>query len=1136
MSAPVPLAVVPKPKRRIFQWVLLTLVVLLLVGVWLAPGLLARTAYKDKFVADLTADVHGKVTVGEVSLNWLHPVAAFDLSVTDPNGKPVLSAKRVSTSKTLLELLLNRSELGTLRVEQPVADVRFEGGTTNVQQVFAKYTEGEGTSARPAVAVELVDGTVRLTDAKGTSELTAVGGTATIPAGNDPITFNLTATAGGLVKADGELGTGGKVSLDATDFDLGVLAPAVRHLAPDVTAGGKLRSKLTATWTPKEKGLPAFTADGDVHLTDVTVAAPPLGPTPARLKAADTPVSVAFDGKTLTVSRLDLTCDVGAVQFTGAIDTTAPLDSFTHQSGLNLVAEIDLAKLGGIAPGLLHLKEGTELTSGVVSARLGSKKGDTGTVWGGQLSTSRIVGKQGGRVVTWDQPLVVVFEGRVRPDGLPAFDKLVVQSDFIGAQAEGEPESFTAIANINLTTLGAHLDDLLDLNGLKLQGDVKELLVKVRPKGGGGFTLTAGGAVQNLSVSDRTGVLVSDPNLVLAASATGDIKDGKARIDTGSGSVTAGTDTFALTLLEPIADVKAFQSGKASVALTGDLNRWRGRVGRLVGWPNDWAIGGTATEATGVLSLGNVLTAEKVNVAVTNAHFRGAGLAIDEPQLKVNTAADGTVTFDPKTGAVVFTRTAVTSETVSGAVAKLDITANAKGEYGMTGKANVVARLDRVQKTLQMQAAKDLSDQFRGTATGPVEVTAPTFDRMDFVTDLSIDKFEFGVPGKPAWAEPWVKVKGGVGYQFSTDTLTLTNTVVERDGFTVSGNGTIGKVTTEAILDVSGTLGYDLAKVEPLLKQYLGKSAAASGKDVKPFKATGAVLSGKPATVDLSRTSGSAGLGWTSLRAYGFDVGKGELTASADRGRVTTTPVHATFGGGTVTAEPTLRLTPGAYDLSFKQGRVVEKAKLTPAVCAEAIGYALPAIANAAQADGVVSFDLGENSFPLADPAVGSFKGTLTIHDGAVSPGPVVTQILEVLDIKSPSVQLAKNTAVPVELKNGRVTHSNFTFLVGNTPVATSGSVGVDGSLELTVTVPVGGTVAEKLLPNQPTLQKAIAKQQVAVKVKGTLAKPQLDADGMRGQLDAMVKGTLKDAAKEKGAELLDDAVKKGLDKLFKKK
>ncbi|MCU0706296.1 MAG: hypothetical protein MUF18_20230 [Fimbriiglobus sp.] len=167
MNAPLaPTTPPPKKKTRWFRWVLLTFLVLLLVALWVAPGVLAKSSFKDKLIADLTADVSGTVRVGEVSLNWLHPVTAFDLSVTDDAGKPVLSAKKVSTSKTLLDFVLNRRDLGTLRIEQPAAEIAFENGTTNVQRVFAKYLEpGDGkTSPRPAVAIELTDGTVKLAD------------------------------------------------------------------------------------------------------------------------------------------------------------------------------------------------------------------------------------------------------------------------------------------------------------------------------------------------------------------------------------------------------------------------------------------------------------------------------------------------------------------------------------------------------------------------------------------------------------------------------------------------------------------------------------------------------------------------------------------------------------------------------------------------------------------------------------------------------------------------------------------------------------------------------------------------------------------------------------------------------------
>ncbi|MCU0706295.1 MAG: hypothetical protein MUF18_20225, partial [Fimbriiglobus sp.] len=494
------------------------------------------------------------------------------------------------------------------------------------------------------------------------------------------------------VTAEGQIGGENKATLDANEFDLSALAPALRHFAPDVAAGGKLRGKFAASWSPAEQGLPAFTADGELHISQMVLSAPALGDRPVQLASAAMPLSATFDGKVLKVARWNVTCDVGTLGFAGEYDTTATPETLLNQTGLSFDADIDLAKLGRVAPGLLRLKPGTELTRGRVTATMASRKAAQGVTWSGSVLASKVEGVQGGRAVSWDQPLSVTFAGRVRADGLPVFDDLVVQSDFIGARAAGEPENFDAIANVNLDVLSRHLEELLDLNGLKLQGEGKNLLVKVRSKSGGGYTLTADGTVRNLVVRDNSGVLVSDPSLVLSATAEGDIKGGTIRIDTGRAGVTAGTDVFTVTLLEPIADAKALRSGKAAVAFSGDLDRWRGRVGRLAGWPKDWAIAGTVAEANATVSLGDALTVEKAKVVVHNAQFRGCGLAVDEQFLQVNTAEpNGRITLDPKTGTVGLALCEVRSETVSGAVAKFDLTPNPNGGYGMAGKANVVA-------------------------------------------------------------------------------------------------------------------------------------------------------------------------------------------------------------------------------------------------------------------------------------------------------------------------------------------------------------------------------------------------------------------------------------------------------------
>ncbi|MEO2088336.1 MAG: hypothetical protein ABGY75_02415, partial [Gemmataceae bacterium] len=575
---------------------------------------------------------------------------------------------------------------------------------------------------------------------------------------------------------------------------------------------------------------------------------------------------------------------------------------------------------------------------------------------------------------------------------------------------------------------------------------------------------------------------------------------------------------------EPIADAKAVASGKARVNLTGDLGRWRSRVGPLVGVPNEWDLGGMARQASAVVTLGEVITAKQVKLSVANAVFRGAGLDINEPLLGLETSDQdgGAITYGRTSGVTAFTFTTVTCETVRGAVDRFEIRPAAGGEYGAGGRANVVARLDRLQRTLKLQSDPALADQFRGTATGTVALNAPTFDKLGLTGDLTVTGFAFGPPKAPTWTEPRVQAKFDGEYSVTADTLTLRSATLERNGLTATGKGSVGKLTTGVNLDLSGDLTYDLAKLEPQLKQYLGKTATAAGKDTKPYRIAGnlaeggktltATVGGKPAAHgDLTHLSGNAAVAWTALKAYGFDVSQSEIKATVGNGLVTMTPVQATFGGGKIRVEPTVRLNPGAYDLTFQKGKIIDNAKLTPAACADAVGYALPALANSAQADGTVSFDLGDHRIPLADPTRGVVKGTLTVHDATVSPGPVVTELIEVFGLAAPKLQVKKNSVVPVRMENGRVYHSDFVFNVGNTPVTTAGSVGTDGKLDMTVSVPIGSTLAEKLVPgNRPLIHKALAGQTITVAINGTLQKPTLNREAMKGQLAKVVQGAMK--------------------------
>ena len=70
--------------------------------------------------------------------------------------------------------------------------------------------------------------------------------------------------------------------------------------------------------------------------------------------------------------------------------------------------------------------------------------------------------------------------------------------------------------------------------------------------------------------------------------------------------------------------------------------------------------------------------------------------------------------------------------------------------------------------------------------------------------------------------------------------------------------------------------------------------------------------------------NGGFRINWTSLHAYGFDVGRGDLNGTLAKGVCGFNPISATFGGGKVNVQPTLHLDVEPGFLTFAKGKIVE--------------------------------------------------------------------------------------------------------------------------------------------------------------------------------------------------------------------
>jgi hypothetical protein len=1274
-AAPASDPISPRGRRR-WPRRLLGFAVLLAVGVWVAPAVIVRTALRDRVIAAAAADLRGTVTVGGMSAGWLSAVELRDVTVTDRQGRTLLTIPRVVTSKTLLGFLRDRSDLGEIEIHNPTADVVAEAGSTNLEDAISEWLKDDGrppVAIRPAIRLKVNDGTLTLRDgpAGRVVTFTGIAVTAAVPADRaEPVDLGLTATAvgatpgtvevrgavgatgvaevkaagfpldslaavlrrlepgiavTGVLNADvkGRWATGGAAggiegsvavrnldvsgpllkgarvivpeadtrvtaeltgatarvqiagnrftvmdgpgskavefsrvtadvklpvngsgavvavvgltttgaspgSLDAdvtiadrstarlkaTAFPLVTLAPVLRRLEPTAAVAGALTADLTASWAGDGK---SARVEGKAAVRDLDVAGPWLNGDRLRLAAAEMPVKAELTGHAVKVERADLTCDVGKLSAAGVFDPSDPPERLLDRPGVKLEADVDVAKLAALLPNLLRVRSGTAVREGRLSATLVSRAGKEGTTWDGSVRTSALKAVRDGKGFEWPEPLSVEFSARAGAGQLPTFDKLLCRSDFIALTAQGSTESVRAAANIYLDRLAAKLGEFVDLGGLALGGEASAWVIGTRTPAGV-FKADVGADLKNFAFGRPGSRGIAEKQLAFKASAAGTWPDsGPVRLDSASVEVVAGADRFEARTTGPIRALRAPIEGGFGVQLVGDLARWADRARVFVGLPADYQFGGTVN-ATGTLMLeADTVTGSGLSVAITNARFRGAGLDINDPTL----TASGQMNLNRPRRMAVFDPVVITSPTLTVRDGRFVFEFPEKAPMAITGTGRADGDLNRLASTLRLQAVPDGPDSMHGKGVGPARFRWQG-DITTFGGTLDVTDFAYGPKARPALRDPRFKLDLDGEYDYGADRLKLATGRVERPGLAVEAKGTWSKFDSTQDVDLAGTMTYDLAALTPELRNAVGGGFQAAGKGSRPFALRGS-LNPPGGAGSLAGMAASGGISWERVQVYGFDMGPGEFTTRVANGVGTVSPVSATFGGGRVSLTPTLKLTPSPGEVSFAKGRVVERAKLTPAVCAGAVGYALPVVANAAQAEGEVSFTLDDNRLPLADFSAATLRGQVLVHKAAVSAGPVVSEVVQLLGESAPRVVLANEMTVPVRVEAGRVHHENLSLTVNGYTIKTNGSVGLDGTLAIIADVPIPGTFPG--LKNNPALKKALEGKVVRVPIGGTMARPAVD----RGGFNTAVAAVARDATKDVGRDLIN----RELERLF---
>lgn len=217
-----------------------------------------------------------------------------------------------------------------------------------------------------------------------------------------------------------------------------------------------------------------------------------------------------------------------------------------------------------------------------------------------------------------------------------------------------------------------------------------------------------------------------------------------------------------------------------------------------------------------------------------------------------------------------------------------------------------------------------------------------------------------------------------------------------------------------------------------------------------------------------------------------------------------------------------------APELVVEPGTLLQRATITPAMCDDVLKYAAPALSGATMARGEFSIELDRWRLPLDQPEAGEMGGRFNIHRIEVGPGPMLDSILatvRLLMLKDAATadaaaevpmtfELARDSVVQFEMRDGRVYHEGFELGLGNFRLRTHGSVGLDQTIDIVAEIELPGDA----LTDRPFLQ-ALASKTIILPIGGTFAEPRIDAQALgRSSLDAVL-GALDALADEESTD-----------------
>ena len=596
-------------RRRAFRW--LVGLAALSAAAWFSPNVAVLTPVRDWPLQRAFAGIDGAISSRSASWNWFGGIDYRDVILADRSGRPVAAARRMVVDRGLFQLVIDRADLGTVRLVGGEALVEVRRGGSGLEDVVAPWLAASArAAAAPSFELEIVDATVEMVDVERRdawriTELVAAGSLrpgATLagwtiagrvvhtgtpkrdlaaafasplpgpaaPPSDDPqaslrldrttivtgATTTLARAGGWSVSSPADTGQGSPrtvaVAGNRVPLDLSRIV-ATRFDVPRVLDGvADLRLDIQLpTAAPATAGLRVA---GSITGNQLALCrADTLLPL-VSLERCEAPVDLSIDGSTVTLRDFRLISPLFRADVSGRIGL--PQGTWWEWAELligddfALAADVDLAAAARSVTGGLQVRPDVRVTGGQLQLAAAARSEGTQRVLEARLASRDLEVVQGERQLRWAEPFVGWLRSR---RGAGRGERMRVEearlsSSAFEISASGNSEASDLQWTADLGRLLADAGEVLDLDGMELAGTTRGRLSLERAPATGAATTTLNGSVSGLRWIGVGRPDWIDEEISLDARAEGSVAGGTAVIDMARGECVAGDDRLEASL------------------------------------------------------------------------------------------------------------------------------------------------------------------------------------------------------------------------------------------------------------------------------------------------------------------------------------------------------------------------------------------------------------------------------------------------------------------------------------------------------------------------------------------------------------------------------------------------------------